>query len=396
MKGRGKSRRKFLGQVGRVTAASVAGSLVPAVADGQVAGDSLRTTPELQIKRGAGRADRAYEIRVKAAMTQRMKPLVEHRDNGDEYTYSNKIGNYTKGLPHNDLGEVDASAYNRYYLKALRTGAQEDFERIPVDGRSRMTSPQAGLTYELIGMDPANFTQPPPPAFASAEIAAEIAENYWMALCRDINFADYPTNPTARAAAVDLNCFTKFRGAREIPYEIFYDNFDQGFNPQQNIQTVDRWSYPVTERVLFRGLTEGDIRGPYISQFLWRDIQYGSESISRKIRTTIPGDDYLTTFPEWIFAQRSMGHKPLANRHDPVRRYIRNGRDLAEWVHTDAVVQAYANAALILMELGAPEDPGNPYHDLRNQIGFAAFGVPHLLSLMTSAAANALRAVWYQ
>src|SRR5262245_9003855 len=31
----------------------------------------------------------------------------------------------------------------------------------------------------------------PPPAFSSAEEAGEIAENYWMALSRDVPFASY-------------------------------------------------------------------------------------------------------------------------------------------------------------------------------------------------------------
>ncbi len=400
---RGRSRRRFLGQIGMGAVVSLTG------VKGVEGGDASRklssanavdnaqlTENRTMILKGESRADRAYEIRVKAAMAQRMRPLVEHRDNGDEYTYGNKIGNYSKGLPHNEIGEVDVLAYNRYYLNAMRTGYGEDFERVPVDGRSRMTSPQSGLTYELIGADPANFTQPPPPAFASAEIAAEIAENYWMALCRDINFSDYGQHQLTRAAVSDLNRFSQFHGAREIPYEYYLEKDDLATFPLRDRPPLNRLAYPVTPRVLFRGLARGDSTGPYISQFLWRDVQYGSESISRKIRTALSGDDYLTTFPEWLYAQRSMGYKPVSARHDPVRRYIRNGRDLGEWVHTDAVVQAYSNAALILMELAVPEDEGNPYREFKNQIGFATFGIPHLMSLLTSVAASALRAVWYQ
>ena len=406
---RGKSRRSFLGEIGAGAVAAVVGTVkvegeearrVASLSDDPTrtplpASSSLNDDRSM-ILRGEKRADRAYEIRVKAAMAQRMKPLVVHQDNGDEFTHSNKIGNYSKGLPHNDLGEVDTFAYNRYYLNAIRTGYGQDFERVPVDGRSRMTSPQSGLTYELVGTDPTNLTQAPPPSFTSPEIAAEIAENYWMALSRDINFSDYEDNAITQAAVSDLNRFTQFYGPRDIPYEYYLDQEELATFVLRDKPPLNRQSHPVTTRLLFRGLTRGDVSGPYISQFLWRDIQYGSESISRKIRTAMAGDDYLTTFPEWLFAQRSMGYKPVANRHDPVRRYIRNGRDLAEWVHTDAVVQAYSNAALIMMELGIPEDDGNPYQEFRNQIGFATFGVPHLMNLLTTVAASALRAVWYQ
>jgi len=409
MGGNGKSRRRFLGQAGAGVVVAVVGTTNIEAENRQPSGPHFRV-PDANLESGSNiaasdrpmilagekRADRAYEIRVKAAMTQRMKPLVTHVSNGDEFTHSNKIGNYSKGLPHNDIGEVDTIAYNRYYLNAIRTGYGEDFEKVPVDGRSRMTSPQSGLSYELAGADPINFTQPPPPAFSSAEIAAEIAENYWMALCRDINFNDYAQNALTTAAVSDLSRLSNFRGPRNIPYEYFLDSDELAAYPLRDKPPLDPNDHPLTTGVLFRGLTRGDMVGPYISQFLWRDIQYGSESISRKIRTAIPGDDYLTTFPEWLHAQRSMGYKPLANRHDPVRRYIRNGRDLGEWVHTDAVVQAYTNAALIMMELGIPEDDGNPYRSFKNQVGFATFGVPHLMNLLTMVAASALRAVWYQ
>ena len=83
-------------------------------------------------------------------------------------------------------------------------------------------------------------------------------------------------------------------------------------------------------------------------------------------------------------------------RYDPVRRYIRNGRDLGEWVHLDLIFQPFLNAALILLGLRAPVDGNNPYVNSGSQIGFATFGPPHLLSLLTAVAGCALRTVWYQ
>jgi len=42
-----------------------------------------------------------------------------------------------------------------------------------------------------------------------------------------------------------------------------------------------------------------------------------------------------------------------------VPRYIRNGRDVAEWAHIDILFQPYLNAALILLrfERSGREDP---------------------------------------
>ncbi len=90
------------------------------------------------------------------------------------------------------------------------------------------------------------------------------------------------------------------------------------------------------------------------------------------------------------------GQKSLPNRYDTVPRYIRNGRDLAEWVHLDVFFQPYLNAALILNGMKAPVDDANPYLSSTTQIGFATYGMPHLLSIMTGVAGVALRTIWYQ
>jgi membrane-associated phospholipid phosphatase len=75
-------------------------------------------------------------------------------------------------------------------------------------------------------------------------------------------------------------------------------------------------------------------------------------------------------------------------------------RDIGQWVHVDALYQAYLNACLLLLDSGAPFDPGNPYGpnhpDFKTQIGFGTFGGPHILSLVTEVATRALKAVWYQ
>jgi hypothetical protein len=62
---------------------------------------------------------------------------------------------------------------------------------------------------------------------------------------------------------------------------------------------------------------------------------------------------------------------------DPVRRYLRSGRDLGHWVHIDVLFQAYFKAFLILDGLGAPVDEGNPYRGSATQAGFGTFGPPH-------------------
>ncbi len=80
-------------------------------------------------------------------------------------------------------------------------------------------------------------------------------------------------------------------------------------------------------------------------------------------------------------------------------RFIATPRDLATYVHYDALYEAYLNACLILLGLKAPFDPGLPFQlaDYRDkQQGFAQFGGPHILTLVTEVATRALKAVRYQ
>jgi hypothetical protein len=209
-----------------------------------------------------------------------------------------------------------------------------------------------------------------PPSFSSAEQAAEMAELYWMALLRDVHFEDYEIDRRAAAACRDLtDRFSAFQGPTRAG--------------------------AVTPSTLFRGSTAGDRIGPYISQFLWLPVPYGPQRIEQRNQTTLPGGDWLTDSASWLAAQNGSS---FAGRDllDPSPRYLRNLRDLARWVQVDALYQAYLNACLILLGMGAPVDEANPMRDSATQVGFGEWGPPHVLSLLTEVATRALKAVWYQ
>src|SRR5579862_6620004 len=53
------------------------------------------------------RRRRAFTIRRDQAIFQRDYPTTPSVSNGDEELYPKRIANFSKGLPHNDLGEVD-------------------------------------------------------------------------------------------------------------------------------------------------------------------------------------------------------------------------------------------------------------------------------------------------
>lgn len=365
-------RRKFLGTLGKTAAAAAALTVGSPLID-----EGASVSAQAPLTFYQQRAIASFQYRMSVA-TENNLPIpadFTRPNNGDELLYPNRIGSYSKGLPHNSNGEVDSAAYTAL-LDALRIGKPSLFEQIPLGGDRKLTDPQAGLAFDVEGADCFTTIQPPAPTFASREIAAELAENYWMALLRDIPFTHYSSSPIAQAAAADLNHFgTDFKGPKNASGE-------------------------VTPNLLFRGLTPGDRSGPYLSQFWYMPCFFGANEISQKIRTVLGvangGADYLTDFDTWLSIQNGVSPS-VGDRYDLVPRYMRNGRDIGQWVHTDVLFQGYFQAFLILAgTLGAEFDTGNPYANSATQAGFGTFGGPHLAAFLCEVATRALKAVWNQ
>ena len=55
-------------------------------------------------------------------------PLPPQVNNSDETLYPNRIGNYSKGLPHNSFGEVDPTAHGDL-LTAVISDSPLDFAK---------------------------------------------------------------------------------------------------------------------------------------------------------------------------------------------------------------------------------------------------------------------------
>ena len=115
------SRRNFLGKLGK-TAATVAGM----GAFGFPALQSVGQDKEVGPQKPVGRRNDAYRTRRKAALFESRQKLPQHPTNGEEELYPTKIANFSKGLPHNSLGEVDLAAYATL-IAALKSGKPADF-----------------------------------------------------------------------------------------------------------------------------------------------------------------------------------------------------------------------------------------------------------------------------
>ncbi|HEX8697565.1 MAG TPA: hypothetical protein VF815_01890, partial [Myxococcaceae bacterium] len=355
------SRRGFLGSAGSALAL---GAGLTAALPGCGEDETAVPVPNEQ-----PRVAEAREVRFEAARYQAGRPVPTHMSNGDEERYPDHTANFTKALPHDSKGHVVAGAYEAL-LKAMETGAPEDFEAIPLGGTRKLVNPQAAFAFDLIGADSHHLTMPPAPAMASAEIAGEMAELYWHALTRDVGFDAYATDPLIQQAAANLSGLSDFRG------------------PKENGQ--------VTVGTLFRGTTPGELVGPYISQFLLKDVPYGAQVIQQRNRVPVAGDDYMTKYDEWLAIQNGAAPASARNRYDAQRRYIRNGRDLGEFIHIDVSFQAYLNALLILLGNRSPFDKANPYLSATKTQGNVTFNDAYIGPLVCSVGNRAQKAVYYQ
>ena len=158
------------------------------------------------------RRARALQLRITTARRQLGDPFPQPAPNGDEDRYVIAgLANFTKALPHNDLGEVDPAAY-RALLRALRSGRPEDFRRIPLGGSVKLVNPEGAFSFELQGPDPWQRPLAPPPRIDSEAFAGEMTECYWLALARDVPYARYGQEPITAAAIADLRRFADYQG----------------------------------------------------------------------------------------------------------------------------------------------------------------------------------------
>ena len=239
-------------------------------------------------------------------------------------------------------------------------------------------------------------------------------EVYELAILRDQPLNDFEigkANPAITDSIARLNALSYIGNQTGRPRKV--DSADQ-----LDVQTV------------FRGSSPGVEVGPYLSQFLLignvdqnggglieeGKITYGVLQIDQKVPIAEPCQDYMVTMEDYVKVQRGIrppvetyGPKgaPVLAPARPPRRFISTPRDLATYVHYDALYEAYLNACIILLGMGTAFDPGFDHLSgvgaasgnaatRRNAGGFALYGGPHILNLVTEVATRALKAVRFQ
>ena len=338
--------------------------------------------------------------------------------NGQKIHY---IGNFHKTLKHNEFGEVEKSHFDQLVaacdtIEAM--GLPGTLETVPGGALPSMTTyfpnvpamtmaapfinPMAGGSKETLGPDPKSLNMIPAPSVLSNGTAAEMVELYWMALLRDVPFADFDTDPGVAAALVDVRtCYLKALAA-----ESGGGALRLGTDLPQMAGALD-----IRAETLFRSGLPREDHGPLVSQFFLNDANFGTQKILQDQIPYRAGLDFLTGRQTWLLAQSTGRDRhgrdyPNANHYsdyngyyepDLKRRRMRTMRDLARFVNRDALHQAYFNAALMLLAWKARTDPGNPYGGtFKRSIGFGTLGGPHLLTLVSEVASRALKVVWRQ
>lgn len=398
------SRRRFIGRSGQLAVAGALGGGValPAAAADPAAGTEAAAALT-QGWRDRGRdlnrqlLRRTLDLRIERARRNDEVGLPQHRDNGDEDRYPNRIGSDTRGLPHDARGEVDPQAWASL-KRALATQQPADFERVILGGTRKLVNPLGTLAVNLTGLASPQIAIPPAPALASAERAAEAVESYWQSLLRDVPFHEYredTRHALVLAAAAEINRLSGYTGPRNAQGRVTPPLLFRG-----TARYLDR-----SGRGVRHAVPPGVTVGPYISQFVLKDVPYGAQFIPALLRTQLPGNDFLVHPGEWLANQDG---RPVTRRiaFDPQRRYLSTGRDLAEYAHggspsfwgaAQILAAAISSDPLIVGGIGAALNPRNPYLKLKVTSSAAgSFGAGYAQSLLPLSTSREIRANYWQ
>ena len=385
------------------------------------------------------RRQESYAVRLEAAELARSRNHPEHKANGEEQKYAGDkyFMSFTKGLPHDsDTGLLSDPNDFVEFRRAIDEGFIDPFtDRVNHGARTvnptpnnfrQWEAPTAGVAFELQGPDAQAVTMNPAPPLIGAdgqvnpELVLEMAEVYELAILRDKPFNAFEegvVDAEIGASIGRLNAIPYISNQTGRPRKTVLDSSDNQF--KLNLQTV------------FRGSSPGVEVGPYLSQFLLignndlnegggvedGKITYGVLQIDQKVPIAEPRKDYMTTMSDYVDVQRGIkppretygasNGSPVTKPVRPPRRFISTPRDLATYVHYDALYEAYLNACIILLGMGTPFDPAFDHlsgggvaagrgDTRRHAGGFALYGGPHILNLVTEVSTRALKAVRFQ
>ncbi len=386
--------------------------------------------------RGEQRAKIARDMRIRRAKAQRQNTLADTaRLNGvlslanqdqsyltDQTTATSGLSTrFTKGLPHDELGNAhgDDYAQMRAAINTDPAGNPDltaafafDVPLGPEEARNAhgksansksvttfltnlngqkgqkpevraWESPRAGHTYDTQGGDMDAFIMAPAPGVSGVngndqagvnvdELAAEMAEVYALALLRDADFSQISSMNRANLG-LGYSCHDVISALLKLPY-FKGAGFGNEAAAMRRLEGRQNSGGKITSKEIFRGSGPDAKKGPFVSQLMLigtgkdvaasakGEIGYGTQLISQKNRSYNAGANFMTTWSWWLDVQNGANFKDfvsLAESANPPR-FIGSPRDLSAYVHVDQLYQAYLNAALIMLGQKAEFDRGLP------------------------------------
>lgn len=317
-------------------------------------------------------AYRQASMRIYSALYQQCQAKdTVSQNNGDESAVPQFIAMFSKALSHDPSGRVIPAAYEQLRSSLVNRNVS-NLSSVPIQGSIKFVQPLAPFSLNFIGPSPSQISAPASPSFTSAETAGEMVEVYCQAYARDIPFADYDTEGTVIPACISyLTSLSDYKGHT-----------------------------PVTRANLFRGKGDGDLIGPYISQFFWMETPFWPGSISAMVDYPLrnPSNNRMITEVNYLSVENG-----TVLESDPVPSgtptYLAHGRDLAHMVWQDAPGQFYDSAVKKALKDGAAFSPVNPYRNVplnNNQDPFVTWSLMDALACIYTASQVALSVAWYQ
>lgn len=276
------------------------------------------------------RREAARQLRKTQADYAFQRPHDDQINNGDESTITdytsgnlNFLGNFSKGFEHDaTTGELTSNGIASYkqLLKALNSGKPSDFDEIslalsPI--QMQLVNPQAGIAFDLEGPDAPALTIPPAPKLGSAQWSGEMAELYWIMICRDVSFQQIQSAVTGGPNSQDIAITASTSGSL---------NWNGYTDLRSRIPVDSNPSSPtygqVIGQTLFRGSAPGCLIGPYISQFLLIGNEIPNSTYFSPVIHT-PTDGYI------LYGTQVINQKTIQLcQHHP------EGPDLILWVNS--------------------------------------------------------------
>lgn len=272
--------------------------------------------------------------------------------NDDIHKVPKYIWCFSKGLSH-DKNNIA----NTEDLHNLIKGTSQNYhylDKVKLGGSLKLINPSCVWSIDLFGPYKSNIDVPAPPSFCSAQTAADMVELYNMALLRDVPFHKYKRHCQVKKAVQDLNKLSDYRGVK-----------------------------PVTHKNLFRGLTKGDLKGPYVSQFLYLPFNQGLVSTVQKASYYVPNVDYATDMKTALALQNGIVTEKAPSRTG--NRYITTLRD--------DPIQVGIQAAYILHSIKCPKYTGIQMGP--NENSFIDYEILDIIDLISRASHISMLTTWY-